>query len=1202
MRKFVLSLIALSLVLILPLGLNSAGRWIPTGDTVDPVQTSLQVLSSDVSELVFEVYFQGLSVDDTETKGGMFLRIEIPGEGFTTLIGSPRLPVFKRFFEAPYGAKLTASIIDREVVEYSLDELGEAARIIPLQEPVPKTYGALEDAPFIIEESRYRVDRFWPDALIEVEDSGYLRGHRIGLVKLNAVSYNPVRSKIRFITRATIRVRMSGGNPDLTRQAVGRLYSRRFEDMLSNVLINYPLTGPMTLPPSPVGYLIITHDDFTAGLDEFVSLKEQKGLDVTVTPLSDISPSTPTGIQTYIREAYDTWEIPPTFVLLVGDEDFVPCFQGSDSNSATDLYYAQMNPDDYLMDLSVGRLTVRNTTHLADVIDKIVYYEENPPLLQEWTHHAVFMASLDNYEISEGTHNYVIENYLEPAGITCHKIYARLGGDTQDIFDNLNEGRRIANYSGHGSTTGWYNPAFDQSNVNSLENDGMYPFVISNACLTGDFEQTECFGETWLIAANKGAIAHWGASSYTYWDEDDILEKKLWRCAFEDSVFAIGQMTDQALIELYEHYGGGGLCQYYFEVYNVFGDPSVELYTVAPDEIRGIVRNSTTGDVIESVLVEVLDLDKSDYTDEYGYYSIKADFPESVQVAASFIGYEADTEWVEVTQEGVTYHNIWMSAINPGALAGHVTDLDTGEPIGGIVSVYSGHLELTHTTIDDATGYYELEVPEGTWTVTVDPENPYMNVSEPNVVIAMGDTTYLDFELAALTEFVDVSGAVGILTGGFSEGASFVDYDDDGDEDIFVVDLVGDDRMYRNDGGVFTEVAASIGLAGVSNGFAGIWGDYDRDGDMDCYLTRRNGFDILYRNDGGVFTDVTAEAGVGGEETDYSQSAAWLDIDDDGKLDLYTANRFGANRLYHNIGGTFEEAGTAWGVDDMGAAKGVCVADFDNDGDSDIYVVNMIGDSNILYRNDGSVFTDVSDVAGVADTGDGRGCCWGDVDGDGDMDLFVANDGADVLYLNEGGIFTDVTALSGVGDTGSAFGCSMLDYDRDGDMDIIVATGTKLLLYLNDGAGNFDEVSDLVGLAGGLGVGIACGDYDGDNDLDVYVARSNYTDDLLFANGGNNNTWLNVGLRGFASDKNGIGSRIEAWAGTRVYVREVVTGTGLYSQDSILSEFGLGRETNLDSLVVSWPSGRKSKLVNIAADQSIVVSEGGFVAVPVQRE
>jgi bacillopeptidase F len=213
-------------------------------------------------------------------------------------------------------------------------------------------------------------------------------------------------------------------------------------------------------------------------------------------------------------------------------------------------------------------------------------------------------------------------------------------------------------------------------------------------------------------------------------------------------------------------------------------------YIIGPDEIRGLVRNSYTGHTMDSVMVEVLDPYKFDYTDQYGFYSMKGDFPDSVQITADIIGYQTNTEWIDVIQEGITYHNIWMNAINPGYLAGYVTDIDTGEGIGGVLSVYHQSLMLDYTDIDGVTGYYSIEVPAGTWTVTIDPVNPYLSVSEPSVVIAMGDTTYLDFELAGLTEFVEVSGAAGIGSGGFGQGVSFVDYDGDGDEDIFQVNLI----------------------------------------------------------------------------------------------------------------------------------------------------------------------------------------------------------------------------------------------------------------------------------------------------------------------------------------------------------------------------------------------------------------------------
>jgi len=297
----------------------------------------------------------------------------------------------------------------------------------------------------------------------------------------------------------------------------------------------------------------------------------------------------------------------------------------------------------------------------------------------------------------------------------------------------------------------------------------------------------------------------------------------------------------------------------------------------------------------------------------------------------------------------------------------------------------------------------------------------------------------------------------------------------------------------------------------------------------------------------------------------------------------------------------FTEVGSQYGADDPGASWGVSTADYDDDGDMDIYVVNG-EQGNTLLRNDRFEFTDVSSSAGVGDEGMGRGSCWGDADGDGDMDLYVTNVGADVMYRNDGGVFTDVTSFIGLGDTGSGNSCSFVDFDNDGDLDLIVSTGTSLLMYLNDGAGMFTEVSDLIGLSGGLGIGVACGDYDGDGDLDVFVSRSNYGDDLLFENAGSANSWLNVDLRGWMSERNGNGARVEAWVGTRVYARDVANGAGLYSQNSITSELGLGREAVIDSLIVKWPSSWRTRLYNVSTEQNLSISEGGYHKVPVVWE
>jgi hypothetical protein len=212
-------------------------------------------------------------------------------------------------------------------------------------------------------------------------------------------------------------------------------------------------------------------------------------------------------------------------------------------------------------------------------VDKTLFYEVGVFPDEAWIKKAAFMASTDNHDVSEGTHNYVIDTYLTPNNYTCDKLYSYYGATTQQVKDALNNGRSLAIYSGHGGTDYWADgPVFYQSDVNGLTNDGMYPFVASHACLTNQFTESECFGETWLRAPNKGGLAFWGATTYSYWDEDDILERSMFKAWWDDSIETIGGMTNMGLYYLYQYYSGGGMSQYYFEEYNVLGDSSVKIW------------------------------------------------------------------------------------------------------------------------------------------------------------------------------------------------------------------------------------------------------------------------------------------------------------------------------------------------------------------------------------------------------------------------------------------------------------------------------------------------------------------------------------------------------------------------------------------------------------------------------------------------
>jgi len=539
----------------------------------------ISLTESNFNQVVFEVNISGMWSEEVGTKGGVFNQLIIPECGITSVIGEPRLPMISKMVQIPYGAEVEVEVISSEFKESSLEELGIANRIIPVQAPIPKIEGAWEEAQFVIDQDYYQMDAFSPAEVVRKGEVGIIRGHRFVMVEIYPVSYNPKVGSLRLYSSIKVKVVLSGSDVTTTENMLYRYASPPFEELCQEFLINYKSYEALVkaAPALPIGYLIITHQDFYANISPLVEWKTKKGFHVTVLQVPQIGTST-AAIKDSIESAYYNWPIPPTYVLFVGDVPDIPTYTGSYSGSATDLYYVKMDGD-YFADIMRGRLPARSSTEADYMVNKVLYYENPTSPDLEWMKKACFIASDDAGLLAEWTHRYVIQNYCAPNGMVCDTIWDRTGGSTSDITTSVNDGRTIVCYSGHGSTGGWGCVYFSQNNVRNLSNTDEYPFVLSHACLTGSFNIGECFGETWAKVENKGGIAFWGASSYTYWDEDDTLEKAMFQAAFVETCYSIVSMTDKALWRLYTYYSGGGLSKYYLDVYNVLGEPSVDLWT-----------------------------------------------------------------------------------------------------------------------------------------------------------------------------------------------------------------------------------------------------------------------------------------------------------------------------------------------------------------------------------------------------------------------------------------------------------------------------------------------------------------------------------------------------------------------------------------------------------------------------------------------
>jgi hypothetical protein len=487
-------------------------------------------------------------------------------------------------------------------------------------------------------------------------------------------------------------------------------------------------------------------------------------------------------------------------------------------------------------------------------------------------------------------------------------------------------------------------------------------------------------------------------------------------------------------------------------------------------------------------------------------------------------------------------------------------------------------------------------------------------------------------------------------------GVAFIDYDNDGLPDLFVVSGPGSpSRMYHNEGGgKFKDTTAALGITRDGWGQGVCAGDYDNDGFTDLFVTYW-GQNTLYRNVGGKhFDDVTMKEHLTQDRVRYNSGCAFIDYDNDGKLDLFVANYlkfdfettpkpganpycfyrgitvncgprglpFDRNLLYHQEAQGFRDVSDESGISkpDGNYALGVLTGDFNGDGLTDIYVA-CDQTPSILYINQGNgKFEDEALLRGAALDENGKamsgmGVAAADYLHEGTPSIFRTNfsDELETLYRNQGkGEFSDVTIESGLGQNTRfvGWGCGFFDFDNDGWPDLLLVNGhafpevdrlkldihykERAILYRND-HGKFADISEAAGQ--GIGErhssrGAAFADYDNDGAVEVLVNNQNEPPSLLRQVVKPVNHWAILKLQGVKANRSAIGARVRIVAGAVTQTAEVRSGGSYLSQSDLRLHFGLGGATKIDRIEITWPGGRTQTETNLTADKVLTICEG----------
>jgi rhodanese-related sulfurtransferase len=729
--------------------------WVPftPGATSDQYPMILPK-SEDTTGICIDSSFPGMFQSTLTLDKIDFDMIDIPYIGYTTQIGEPMVPMVTRFVEVPLdvNARVEIKFVESQILEDFL--------VMPFQEPLI----SLADAKipeFTINEAMYRGDDFYPYMYASIEGENadepiIIRGRRLVPVNIFPVQFNPVKEQIRVCSR--IEVRINFDEPSQVVEIPESKLSLEFEDFFKQTVLNYQKPVKLTEKKEKgCDYLIITFDDFYKAAMKLSAWKIRKGLLVEVVNTTQISSTglTAQGVANYIQNAYDTWNPAPTYVVLLGDSEFIPTHyelvhpeaEHGGFHIGTDLFHFTVDGQDWFPDIFYGRISVDTLNEANIFINKILEYEKNPPnnpqFYQDISAVAQFedgtFAPLNGREdVPFFSRADQIRFFLRGEGYDVDRLYwddnpgtppspswyyngtnlpAALNHpgypwdfDAGDINNAINNGRFLVYHIDHGQSRnfwnhvtltwgaddGWHRPSYNTTNLAGLTNGGLQPVVISIDCNVGWFD-----GE--IDQTDDGMLVNENNLGF----DIECFSEEITRRQNSGAVAAIGSTRIS--------------------------------YVFANDDlIRGLIDavwsdyDVTTASGGLYKLGQILMYGKSYVANQHGYNDI---YTNTTYNLYHLFGDPEMDMWTDEPQEFHVHHPVKIGAQGLQSFMVTVTDSDTGSPVhhAKVCLQKDNQLQLVSYTDPYGIAYFDVHSNTcGNMNITVTKHNyrPYLNEIE----------------------------------------------------------------------------------------------------------------------------------------------------------------------------------------------------------------------------------------------------------------------------------------------------------------------------------------------------------------------------------------------------------------------------------------------------------------------------------------
>jgi PKD repeat protein len=650
-------LLPLIITLFVPFLLKA--EWIPlikqnTGHS----SPNVTLISDDHNSTVIKIEISGFELKDFILGAHHYQMVDLLSESFTAIPGYPELPYIAKVLAIPDHAGISVEVLETGDLQ-SFYNINLPPARESFQEGSPET-------PYSENSHAYQSVKAYPGEFVQLDPPSVFRDFRITRVSVFPLRYIPANKELQAVSSVTVRISYGPGEVVNPKTSNKRPIAPSFGKLYRSLIFNYSSVLNDLYGGKEEGHelmLCIMPDEFVASFEPYAEWKRLSGIDIHITKFSDIGANSSNAdiIKNHTTDAFHNWDVPPTYVLMVGDDGVFPkqiCSYGFPNED----FFVEIDGNDFFPEMFIGRITNQSDYGLQVMINKFLKYEKTPYTSNtDWFKKGI-CCSNDAYASQIQTKRFAAQRMLLDGGFTTVDTMMSDPGCTYnvtDVVNAINNGRSFLNYRGEGWSTGWWATCTPMtiSNLSSLNNGEKFTFVTSIGCGVAMFQTSggNCFGEEWLemgtLSSPEGAIAFIGPTGNTHTTYNNKIDMGIYMGMFQEGLETPGQALVRGKLYMYTVFGNQYYVDYHYKIFCVLGDPSIHIWKDVPQAITvdypaaipfgnnlvefTVTHTSTTLPVTNAlVCVSSENLFSTGYTDSEGkaYVEIDAQILETLDV------------------------------------------------------------------------------------------------------------------------------------------------------------------------------------------------------------------------------------------------------------------------------------------------------------------------------------------------------------------------------------------------------------------------------------------------------------------------------------------------------------------------------------------------------------------------------------------